>query len=100
MAVFENEDTYFFRGHLSLHPNDGVKFTQNPPKSVSGGSRVMEIEVAVPKVVFATPTLSARIAVADAGAPTFDVEATAAADALKAVVGAQVTVEVRKEEVD
>ena len=94
MAVYENDTDYFFRGHLSLHPEHGVKFTQNPPKSVQGGSRVMAIEVAVPKVVFDTPQLSATITVNNEGAADFNVDAVACSDALKAIVGADVSVTV------
>lgn len=97
-GIYENEETLFFRGFLSLHPSEGMKLTVNEPRSVIGGSRVMAIEVAVPKTVFSTPTLSAKIAVEDAGAPEFNVDSVAISDALKAVVGAEVAVTVTRHE--
>lgn len=94
MPVYNDDDCYFFQGHLSLHPSNGVKFTNNTPRSVAGGTRVMAIEIAVPKVVFQTPTLSATITVQNNGAAAFEVDAQTCSEALKAVIDADVTVRV------
>lgn len=93
-GTYYDEENLYFRGYLSLHPQEGMKLTVNEPRSVVGGSRIMALEVVVPKTVFSTPTLSAKIEVEDAGLPEFNVDATSISDALKAVVGADVSVRV------
>lgn len=72
----------------------GVRMTRKRC-AMSRDERGMEMTVTIPKAVFATPQLSARITVADPGTepPTIDVEA--ASEALRQVVGCDVAIEIR-----
>lgn len=98
MSVFEDNTTYFFRGHMTLDPEQGCKFTVNEPRGVAVGARIMAVEFAVPKSLFKTPQLSAVVTVSEEQALSVEINSEAVATALQSVIGARVAVTVEAPE--
>lgn len=94
MPTLENDTHYFFEGFLTLHPHEPTNFTSRRPKSVSGGARIMALELKVPKSLFAIPQLQAKIVVTEEQARSLNIDTKAMASALLPIVGAEVAINV------
>lgn len=95
MPVYSTEHSYHFSGYLLLDPIQGaIKFTHRNPENMSGKARAMAFRVLVPKVVFETPQITATIQVKGDGTSQIDINAEACQDALKAVIGTDIKIEV------
>jgi hypothetical protein len=92
-SVYENAETFFFQGFLTFHPDEGVKWTVREPGARSG-ARVMQIEFQVPRSMFTTPSLSVTVKVDPLGAASPKIDVAAAREALQAVLGVKVNMEV------
>ena len=60
--------------------------------SIDRGERAMSLSITVPKKIFRTPQLSARISIADPGEHTPQIDIEAASAALREVVGCDVEI--------
>ena len=96
MPVLHDETHYYFQGNLTLHPENGIKFTHGVPQGVSGGARILALEIQVPKSVFQTPALRATIDISDEQTDAIQIDTQACAGVLKEVIGADVAVTVRR----
>lgn len=96
MIVYENDTQYIFEGVLNVHPDKGCKLTARESKSVAAGSRNISLTINLPKSLFETPQISATVTVSDEQAHALTIDTEAAADALQAVIGAQIKVEVKE----
>lgn len=92
MPIHYDKTHFYFSGHLTLHPDQGIRFTHGAPAKISGGDRIMALKIKVPRSVFQTPTLSATIDISDEHIEAIHIDTEACADVLRQVVGADVAV--------
>lgn len=82
---------------LVLDDSGGARMSRGQP-SLKRGERMMQIVVGVPRTLFRTPQLSAKIEIADPGKPTPTIDVAAAESALRQVVGCDVQITVTQPE--
>ena len=78
---------------LAFDKDGGVRLTRGQP-SLDRNERAMSLLVKVPKALFATPQLSAKINIEDPGIPQPQIDIAAAQEALRQVVGCDVEIAV------
>ena len=74
-----------------------VRLTRGEP-DLKNGERAMMMKAKLPHKLFNIPQLSATISVPEPTSEPIQIDTTAAAEALKAVVGADINIEVRTTE--
>lgn len=74
---------------LVFDETGGMRFSRGEP-DLKRGERAMACLTTLPKSLFKTPKLTASISIDDPAGGAINIDATAAADALKAVVGVDV----------
>lgn len=73
------------------------KATQKQP-ALGPDERAMKMKISVPRAVFQTPSLSATVQVSEPNTEAVHIDADAASEALKEVLGCDVRVEVIQDE--
>lgn len=77
--------------HLAFDEEGGVRLTRGEP-GLAKGERSMELALKVPRSLWRTAQLSARIEIADPGNPKAEIDVTAAAAAIRETLGDGVNV--------
>lgn len=72
----------------------GMRFSRGEP-DLKRGERAMACTTLLPRSIFKTPKLTASISIDDPNAGAINIDVTAAADALKAVVGVDIDLRVQ-----
>ena len=90
---FQTKTEYIWRGQLILAP--GVTPKWRVRGDMGGpGDRIMEVSIRAPRALWDLPSMTAEIRVGHSDAPSVHINAEAAAEALRPVLGADVRVTV------
>ncbi len=89
------QDTIDYTFWLVFDATGGMRFTRTEP-TAGRGERKMQCATTLPRSLFSTPNLKATITVDQAAGAVFDIDVTAAADALRGVVGCDVDLRVER----
>lgn len=80
---------------LAFSEDGSVRMSRGAP-ALARNERAMSLSIKVPRRIFSTPELSARIEIADPGAPIPQINIDAVSAALREVIGCDVEVTVRE----
>lgn len=102
----ESNDTLFIDCWLTIGRNPNGGWQGRPSVKVSAGypslkrnERALNLKIALPLALFETPSLSASITVEEPS-QAIHIDTTAIAEAVRGVIGADVTIEVKEPELD
>lgn len=93
---WETNEEYIWSGYLVLAPGNPPLWRKSP-NAGGPGDRIMKIEIRAPRALWDIPSMSAKITVGGQSQPDIHIDTQAAAEALSAVVGADVRVTVEKD---
>jgi hypothetical protein len=89
VSISASEIKYDF--HLAFDEGGSVRLTRAEP-SLAEGERSMKLSLRVPRSLWRTAQLSAKIEIADPGNPKAEIDVTAAAEAIRQTLGDGVNV--------
>lgn len=92
-SVRATEISYVF--WLVFDAAGGMRFSRGEPP-LKRGERAMSCSAVLPKALFQTPELKAKIAVNETIPPTLKIDVAAASEALKQVVGCDIELRVER----
>ncbi len=86
---FVRQDRVEYSFWLAFDEQGGLRMTRTEP-GVERGERAMAMTLTIPRTLFRTPSLRAKIEVEDQGPPNLQIDTGAVAEAIRQVIGADV----------
>lgn len=96
---FRTDTECVWRGHLVLAPFRQPQWRVSPGGG-GPGDRVMAITIRAPRGLWDLPSMTAEISIGESQAPNVHIDASAVAEALRPVLGAEVHITVHEHEED